>query len=239
MNNENTGANKDGAGGEKLFSSFLFLKLDQSFRKLVSNEKISLKQEFENITGSCQEKLFLRTYSLLGLRADCDMLFWRVSPDVETIQHNTARMLSTGIGKYLLPVHSFLGIFTVPEQMKMRERECGLVPKELFGKYKFMLLHPILRSHSWHSLSVSDKKAMSDERAKVLTRYNRVIEQFFYSYGLDDQEMLVIREAEKLEDLAMASKELREQRIKSYTLRDTPALLCVGTDLRDILDSLG
>ena len=43
MNNENTGANKDGAGGEKLFSSFLFLKLDQSFRKLVSNEKISLK----------------------------------------------------------------------------------------------------------------------------------------------------------------------------------------------------
>ena len=50
--------------------------------------------------------------------------------------------------------------------------------------------------------------------------------------------MIVTREARNLDDLVAATKELREQRIKGYTAVDKPVFLCLGRDLREILDAI-
>lgn len=222
-----------------LYSSFMFIRLSLKFRHLMSNERITAKQEFENIIASCQEKLFLRTYSLTGIRADCDILFWRISPDADVLQQISTRMFSTGIGKFFIPVHSFLGIFQLPETAARREMECGFLPKGFLGGCRFLHLHPLVRSHSWYELSESERQKLMAERAPVLSRHPNVQEHFFNSFGLDDQELIVVRESDRLDDLAKAAKELREQRIKAFTQRDTPSLLCFGRDLRDILDAMG
>ncbi len=222
-----------------LYSSFIFLKLDPQFRKLMSNERITAKQEFENATASCQEKLFLRTYSLMGISHKAEILFWRISPDPEILHDTFTRILSAGIGKFLAPAHSFMGLFNVPDSMAKKELECGCVPKGMFGKLKFMLLHPLVRAHSWYELSETERQRLLDERDRTLLKHQNVLEHFFYSYGLDNQEIIVVRESDKLDELALASKELREQRIKAFTQRDYPALLCLGKDLRDILDAIG
>lgn len=223
----------------QLYSSFMFVRLGLKFRHLMSNERITAKQEFENIVASCQEKLFLRTYSLTGIRADCDILFWRISPDADALQQTSARMFSSGIGKFFIPVRSFLGLFPLAETAARKETECGFLPKGLFGGCRFLHLHPLVRSHSWYELSDAERQKLIDERNEVLSKHPNVQEHFFYSYGLDDQEIIVARESDRLNDLAMAARELREQRTKAFTLRDTPSLLCFGRDLRDILDAMG
>jgi len=222
-----------------IYSSFMFVKLDPLFRRLISNEKIAAKQEFENMAASCQEKLFFRTYMLAGLCSDSDILLWRMSDDLEFLQENCARTFSTGAGRYFLNAHSFLGVHQAPEQAALKkDLEFGFLPKESFGLYKFMLIHPVVKSHVWYELSEEERSVMLSERACVVGRYREIRENFFTSYGLGKQEMIVAREARHLDELINATRELRELRIKGYTAGDTPVFLCVGRDLREILDAI-
>ena len=72
----------------------------------------------------------------------------------------------------------------------------------------------------------------------MVGRYREIRENFFTSYGLGEQEMIVAREARHLDELTNATRELRELRIKNYTAGDKPVFLCVGRDLREILDAI-
>lgn len=222
-----------------IFSSFMFLKLDPGFRRLISNEKIAAKQEFENMVGACQEKVFLRTYMITGLRADSDILFWRVSDDLERLQDICARTFSVGVGRYLLPTHSFLGVYHPGAQTgAIKDLEFGCLPKDVLGRHKFMLVHPVVKSHFWYELSEDERRKLLADRSAVMAKYREIQETFFQSYGLDEQEMIVTREARHLDELVSATRELREQRIKNYTAVDKPVFLCIGRDLREILDAI-
>lgn len=221
------------------YSSFLFLKLDDKYRHMMSNERIAAKQELETLVACRQDEIFLRTYSLYGLKAGADMLLWLVSPELMYIQKAWAQFSTTGAGKYFSVAQSYLGLYQLAANFPKKEMECGVVPKDLFGKFRYMLLHPLTRTHEWYELSMQEREKFQHERSSALAKYPLVTEHFFSSYGLDDQEHIVVRESNNIEDLAMASRELREQRIKMFTKCATPNMLCVGRDLREILDSLG
>ena len=222
-----------------IYSSFLFLKLQPEFRRLVSNEKIAAKQEFENMVAACQDKVFLRTYMVSGLRGDTDLLFWRMSDDLPYLQEICARTFSLGAGRYLTPTHSYLGVYKPPEDAVFSpELEFGFLPKDLFGRYRYMLLHPVVKSHTWYEMSDEERAKLLAERAAVVSRHNDIHENFFFSYGLDEQEMIVQREARTLEGLIAATEQLRAQRIKAHTIVDKPVFLCLGRDLREIMDAI-
>ena len=222
-----------------IFSSFMFLRLDLKFRRLISNEKIAAKQEFENMVGACQEKIFLRTYMITGLKADADILFWRVSDNLEYLQDICAKTFSVGVGRYFHSTHSYLGVYHPDETSALKkDLEFGFLPKDTFGRHKFMLLHPVVKSHLWYELSEEERQKLMSGRSAVISKYKEIQENFFQSYGLDEQEMIVTREARHLDELVLATRELREQRIKNYTAVDKPVFLCIGRDLREILDAL-
>ena len=222
-----------------IYSSFMFLKLQPEFRRLVSNEKIAAKQEFENMVGSAQEKLFLRTYMVSGLRSDADILFWRMSDDLAYLQDICARTFTSGAGRYFTPSYCYLGVHPGPAPSEpKKDLEFGFLPKGTFGRHRFMLLHPVVKSHTWYELSEAERANLMLERKQVITRYHDIQENIFLSYGLDEPDMIVTREAKSLEDLTCATHELRLQRIKSYTRDDKPVFLCLGRDLREIMDAI-
>ena len=221
-----------------VYSSFMFLKLQPEFRKLVSNEKIAAKQEFEGMVAASQEKLFLRTYMVAGLRADADILFWRMSDDLTYLQEICARTFISGAGKYFTASHSFLGVYRPPANQLKEDLEFGFLPRNAFGRHRYMLLHPVVKANTWYELSDAEREKLMTDRARVIAGHKDINENFFYSYGLDEQEMIVEREAATLEELICATQELRQQRIKNYTAVDKPVFLCLGRDLREILDAI-
>ncbi|PIU20574.1 MAG: hypothetical protein COT18_01565 [Elusimicrobia bacterium CG08_land_8_20_14_0_20_59_10] len=222
-----------------IYSSFMFLKLQPEFRRLLSNEKIAAKQEFENMVGSAQEKLFLRTYMVSGLRSDADILFWRMSDDLGYLQEICSRTFSAGAGRYFTPSFCYLGVHPGPAPSDPKSGlDFGFLPKGLFGRHRYMLLHPVVKSHTWYELSEADRDKLMTERKQVVMRYQDIQENFFMSYGLDEPDMIVVREAKSLEDLTEATQELRLQRTKNYTVEDKPVFLCLGRDLREIMDAI-
>ena len=222
-----------------VYSSFMFLKLQPEFRRLQHNEKIAAKQEFENMVGSAQEKLFLRTYMVAGLRFDADILFWRMSDDLQYLQEIGARTFSSGAGRYFTPSFCYLGVSRQPAlSPSERDPDFKFLPKETFGRHRYLLLHPVIKAHAWHELPDSERELLHAERARVAEKYTGIQENFFMSCGLDEPDMIVAREAKSLEELTAATQELRRQRIKSYTVEDKPVFLCVGRDLREIMDAV-
>ena len=213
------------------YSIFSFVKLSTSFNHLEMNEKTILKQEFEDSIAHCQEKIFLRTYFVSGLKEDCDIMMWRIHNSLDYLQKIFALNMRTGIGKYMEIRYSFIGMKNFKtENLDDLNKRAGIYP--------YLLLHPLNKSKEWYDLDESEREKLILEREKVLSKYNNIIENFFISFGIDDQDMIVVREALKIEDLIDATAKLKTMKTKSYTISDKPVFLCIGKDLREILDNL-
>src|SRR4051794_15361954 len=82
------------------FLNYAFFKLDPEFRRLGRDARDAAKREFADLVrraGESQE-LILRTYSLVGLRADCDFMLWRISNDLSCFQQMQAGINSSALG---------------------------------------------------------------------------------------------------------------------------------------------
>jgi chlorite dismutase len=62
------------------FLNFTFYRLDPAFRRLPADERRVAGTEFIELIRKWEssEDLILRTYSLVGLRADVDFMLWQI-----------------------------------------------------------------------------------------------------------------------------------------------------------------
>jgi len=213
------------------YSIFSFIKLSNSFNHLEMNEKTILKQKFEDSIAHCQEKIFLRTYFVSGLKENCDIMIWRMHNSLDYLQKICASTMRVGIGRHMETIYSYIGMknFKTENLDELNNRA---------GIYPYLILHPLNKSKEWYDLDEKERERLISEREKILSQYNNIAENFFISFGIDDQDMIVVREASKIEDLIDATRKLKTMKTKSYTISDKPTFLCVGKDLREILDTL-
>ena len=235
----------DGAEKGKLpetaqrFVNFLFLKVGPAFRTLQSNEKLVAKAEFLDSFDRYHGKTVVLSYSLVGLRADCDLLLWRIDPNLDTFQAVSERLLTTGIGKYLTPVYSFLASTKPPESHGKQLLVEPAGDPGMPGKFKYVFVHPLVKSRNWYNLPAAERSGILEDQARIRARFPGVKLHTAYSFGLDEQEFMMAFESDKPDDFLELAAELRESGWGAYTLRDTPTFTCVAKDLREILDGLG
>src|SRR5690348_9231856 len=82
------------------FVQYLFLKADPAWRRLPEEERERGKREFARVVEQTQGvKTF--AYSTLGLKAEADLMLWRIADSLEVLQEMTSLLLRTGLGRYL------------------------------------------------------------------------------------------------------------------------------------------
>lgn len=221
---------------QQIFSSFIFYRLHDGFRRLSPNEQMTAKQDFENIISAHQERVFLRTYMTAGLSSESDLMIWRMSIRISRLQELSASALKTGLGTWLLPVEEYLGIlsFETSGPIGNAEQEANFI----FGRFPYMMLAPVKKNDDWYLLKENEKAGLLLERNKILKKYKNVTENIFSSYGLDRQDFIIQREAEAASDLEAVTSELRLLKNKEHTVSDSHSLFCIGRDLTEILDYL-
>ena len=65
-------------------------------------------------------------YSTIGLRAEGDLLLWRMAESIEMVEETAADLLASGIGQWLTPAISMIGL-TRPSQYVKRADDAGAV----------------------------------------------------------------------------------------------------------------
>lgn len=221
------------------YINYVFFKLDPLWRRLPDEERERGKKEFLQAAEEASEDLLLRSYSLMGLRADADFMLWRIGYDLDAFESMQASLMKTGLGKYLSVAYSYFALsrrsIYVGEHTPGFENKRYIIP----GEGEFLFVYPFVKTRAWYRLPLEERQRMMNEHMRIGRKHYPIKNNTAYCFGIDDYEFILSFEAEspqKFQDLMM---ELRESEASSYTELDTPIFTCRRRPLAKILENLG
>ncbi len=226
--------------GPRQYVNFAFYRVEAAWRRLSASEREVGKKEFKAVVEEFASEILVLPYTLVGIRADADLMLWRIASNLDSFQRMTSKLQLTGLGLYLTPVYSYLSM--TKRSIYVDKLDPGhpadrarIVP----GKAKYLFVYPFVKSKAWYRMSQPARQGMMDEHIHVGTKYRSVKLNTTYSFGLDDQEFVVAFETDAPADFQDLVMELRGTEATQFTVRDTPTFTCLARNLDEALDSLG
>ena len=223
------------------FAKFSFFRIDPAWRRLPAAEREAGKQAFAGVLERYAAQMILRTYTLTGIRGDCDFLLWGVSETLEPFTALHAELFATGLGAYATLPYSYLSQ-TKRSIYIDKHSHAGQEGTRLTvapGKAKYLFVYPFVKTRAWYRLPRAERQAMMDTHIAVGHKFPSVKLHTTYSYGLDDQEFELAFESDSPSDFLDHVMTLRDTEASQYTERDTPIFTCLAKPPGEVLDLLG
>ena len=222
------------------FLNYAFFKVDPAFRRLPAEERREMACAFEQLLCEWQagDDLIMRTYSLVGLRADADFMLWRISFELDSFQAMQAAINCSALGAYLSQPYNFLSL-QKRSQYVNRVEGSGHGVELLPGEGKFLFVYPFVKTRAWYDLSPHARQGMMDEHIHAASPFKGVRLNTSYSYGIDDQEFIVAFDSDYPQEFVDLVQRLRYTEASLYTSRDTPMFTCARADAATILSQVG
>src|SRR5260221_11651018 len=225
---------------KRQYVRFAFYTIDPAWRRLPAEQQAEQKQELLATIEGFDRRMLLRPYSLMGTRADTELLLWQIAESIEPFQELATAILSTPIGGYLRLASSYLSqtkrsIYEIRDHPDEDRERLIVSPSEA----KYLFIYPFVKTRPWYQLPLAERQAMMDEHIGVGRKYPAVKLNTTYSFGLDDQEFVVAFETDEPSDFLDLVQDLRETQASMYTLQDTPVYSCIRLALDEALDALG
>jgi chlorite dismutase len=219
---------------------FTFYKLDPQWQLLPEETRAKGRQALLDIFADFADHSLVRSYSLYGLRSECDFMLWQATYDVENLQSFSSRIRRSPTGPYLREAHAFLSmtkrsVYVGKNARGAHDPRLVIQPEEK----KYLFVYPFVKTRPWYALPYEDRKRMMNEHIRMGLSYPSVKINTTYSFGLDDQEFVVAFETDNISDFLDLVQDLRETEASSYTLRDTPMFTCIAQPLDEILEAIG
>ena len=225
----------------KPFIRYSFFRADPAWRRLSDSQRREGRAQLVETIAELGSTLDVRSYSLLGTRADVDFMLWQISPRLEALQSLAAGIRSTGMGRYLSTPYSYLAV-TRPSPYTGSHRHAGqgsrdgaITPRD----DDYLFVYPFTKTHEWYQLPQETRQALMGEHFKVGHRFPGIKVHTTYSFGIDDHDFVLGFEGNDPEEFVRLVMELRHSGARPYTLVDTPIFTCVKASLEECLTSLG
>lgn len=123
------------------------------------------------------------------------------------------------------PVHILWG-FTRPSQYTRTRSSQEIDP---FAKERkpYLVLYPFVKTAEWYLMSREARQGMMNEHIRIGKQYPEITQLLLYSFGIQDQEFIVVYETADLQQFSDLVYELRNSEARRYTERDTPLFSAV------------
>jgi chlorite dismutase len=212
------------------------LRLDPAWRRLALEDRRRDVSDFCVAAEQAGQRLQQHAYSTIGLRAEGELLLWRMAERLEDVEQTAAELLSAGVGRWLTPQISMIGL-TRPSQYVKRPttQEQSLFEGE---RSRYLVVYPFVKSIEWYLAPPEERQEVMRGHMRVGHRYPQVRQLLAYSFGLDDQEFIVAYETDDLVAFQDLVRELRETESRRSTVRDTPIITGIQRPLGEVLAML-
>lgn len=218
------------------YINYSFYKFLPEWYSLKKGQRSSYLKKIEAIMVKYEKHFTLNFYSTLGVRAETDFMFWRVSERLEDFEDMTSELLSLGFGAFCTNKYSFLSM-TKHSQYVSKNKNVAQEGNRLKinpRKKKYLIVYPFIKKVEWYLLSQKKRQDMMTEHIGTGRKYPSVSINTSYSFGLDDQEQMVSFETDYPEDFLDLVEEMRSQKARAYTEKDTPIITCIHKDFSSI-----
>ena len=183
--------------------------------------------------------MLLRSFSLMGLRADADFMMWKIGYDLDAFEGLQAALMKSGLGKYLTVAYSYFGSRGAPSTSASTRRAGRTAATSCRARASTSSSTRSSRRGQWYRLPLDERQRMMNEHMHIGRKHYPVKNNTAYCFGIDDYEFILSFEAESPEKFQDLMMELRESEASSYTELDTPIFTCRRRTLAEILEDLG
>ena len=222
---------------ERRYVHVLALRVDPAWRFADVDSRAAERREFLDAEGRARERVTTYTYSMIGTRADAEILFWRLGASLEELEETASELLRSGFGRWCRIAYSMIGLVRPSAYVKERTEQ----EQAMFSgtRSRYLIVYPFVKSADWYLMPEEERRRQMAEHIKVGRGYPMIQQLLAYSYGLDDQEFIVAYETDDLVAFQDLVRDLRATEGRRATVRDTPQLVAVHRPLEEILELVG
>ena len=223
-----------GVSEPRNYVKYTFFKVDPAWRRRSSKERAADKREFAAACHEFAEDHYLRAYSLVGTRGDCDMMVRAISRTLAPIHGLHVLLNQSGLMRFADISHSYLAM--TKESPYADEPDKPLEPRP-GADSKFLIVYPMWKRRDWYRLPAEERMRVMRDHIDVARRYTGIETNTAYSFGLDDQEFVVAFDADDPAEFLDLVQELRATESSAYTESETPIFTCISTSLERARDA--
>ena len=218
---------------ERTFVKYTFIKVDPAWRRRDPLDRAQDKREFAAACNDFAEDHYLRAYSLVGTRGDCDLMVRSASRNVDDIHELHVVLNQSGLMRWADIPHSYLAL--TKESIYADEPQ-PLAPRP--ADHRYLIVYPMWKKREWYRLSEDERMRIMREHIAVARRYTGISTNTAYSFGLDDQEFVVAFDADDPMEFLDLVQDLRATESSAYTESETPIFTCLHSSVERALDAL-
>ncbi|HEY3289536.1 MAG TPA: chlorite dismutase family protein [Anaerolineae bacterium] len=168
-------------------------------------------------------------YQVAPAESGCDLLIWTAAPiaapvDTSSFFDKLARALNP-YRAYLLPVDVLWG-FTRPSQYTKTRSNQEIDPFSTTRK-RYLVVYPFVKTTDWYLMGREARQGFMNEHIRIGKQYEDVTQLLLYSFGLQNQEFVVVYEMDDPTRFSDLVNELRSAEGRRYTERDTPLHMAI------------
>jgi len=86
----------------------------------------------------------------------------------------------------------------------------------------YLVIYPFSKTAAWYLMSREARQGMMNEHIRIGKQYDDISQLLLYSFGLQDQEFVVVYETDDLARFSDLVNELRDTEARRHTSLDTP-----------------
>ena len=217
------------------YVKYTFLKVDPAWRRRSATERAADKREFLAACREFGEDHYLRAYSLVGTRGDCDLMIRAIARTIDPIHELHVLLNQSGLMRWAEMPYSYLAM--TKESPYSDEPDRPLRPRA-GGDAKYLIVYPMWKKRDWYRLPGEERMRIMREHIEVARRFPGIETNTAYSFGLDDQEFVVAFDANDPAEFLDLVQELRATESSAYTESETPIFTCISASLERALDAL-
>ena len=203
-------------------SHFGFYSLRDAYWEILPEERGAFQRDW--LEGLRAAAPAVHLYQVFPAEAGVDLLVWSAAPIAESCEvaqfFESQARVTNPYRRLLLPQQMLWGVTGPSSYSKARStQEMDPFAGE---RSSYLVVYPFMKSAEWYLHGPDARQGMMNEHIRLGKQYPAIQQLLLYSFGLQDQEFVVVYETEDLLLFSELVHKLRATEARRYTERDTP-----------------
>ncbi|GMV05027.1 MAG: hypothetical protein AMXMBFR53_13070 [Gemmatimonadota bacterium] len=166
-----------------------------------------------------------RLYLTQGIETGADVLLWSSVRAREAAvpggYFQTRAAAENAHRDILEPGHVLWGL-TRPSEYSRAAKSAQEIDPFAPDRLPYLVMYPFTKTAEWYLLGRDTRQGMMNEHIRIGKQYREITQLLLYSFGLQDQEFVVVYETDDMSLFSRLVYDLRDTEARRYTKADTP-----------------
>ena len=212
----------------RTLSHYALARFTREYWALAPDEKLHVQESW--LTGLRKGARTLDVYQVFPTEHESDVCVWSA---IDANEPTSAAEFFEAFARASSPQRRWVEVtttlwgFTRPSQYSRAQRSSQEIDPFAEERRRYLVIYPFVKTTEWYLKEREERQRMMNEHIRVGKQYPDIAQLLLYSFGLQDQEFVVVYEMEDLQQFSALVADLRATEGRIHTVRDTPLHTCI------------